>query len=152
MSSTLQLPEPVALLLHKAIEDSLASLSLGAVPFSPHLMMLDDGPDLHNRKLVHTRIAGEDLGEMLETAQAKVSPGLDVSAYAIAWDGRVTVGGKKTDAVLVELGTPSERDGYLFAQGYEIKKGWLGKSRAEKIGAMVLADTPPSRLVAHSTG
>jgi hypothetical protein len=94
---------------------------------------------------MHKRFVG-DMGEGLLQAQQSVTPGMPACAYAIAHDGRMTIGGTKTDAILVETGSPDAAEAYLFCQGYVVKKGWLKKIRVEKIGALKLVGSPRSRL------
>jgi hypothetical protein len=138
------LPEPAALLLDKAIEDSLRSLGAGVMPFGPHVMALDDTEDLRQRRLTHTRFAG-DLDEALLLARDSVIPGLPLSAYAITWDGYLTVDGDRSDAILVEVGTP-DTEAHLFGQGYAVGTGRFRRVRVEKLGALRMVGTTPSRL------
>lgn len=140
------LPEPAALLLERAVADSLDSLRAGIAPFAPHRMLLDDRAGPRDRTLDQTRF-GPDLAEGLELARVGVRPDTPAVAYAIAWDGYATVDGDRSDAVLVEVGTVDDPDAWLFAQPYGTVSRRFRGSRLDRRGDILLVERPASRLV-----
>jgi hypothetical protein len=72
--------------------------------------------------------------------------------YAIAWDGFATVEGRKWDAILVEVGEATQRNGKVYAQRYEAKeKGLFSKKlRNVAVGEPLLVGAIPSRLWANA--
>lgn len=72
--------------------------------------------------------------EQLEEAVAKVRAFVDqvspeISFYAIAHDGYITMEGQKFGSILVEGGERGKPKALLFAQRYAPKKGFFGKFR-----------------------
>jgi hypothetical protein len=70
--------------------------------------------------------------EQLEEALAKAREFVDmanpeITFYAIAHDGYLTVNEVKSDAILVEGGERGNSKALLFAQRYEPKKGFFSK-------------------------
>ncbi|MEJ2869420.1 hypothetical protein WCD74_16710 [Actinomycetospora sp. OC33-EN08] len=139
------LPERVATLVEWIVADSVEGLRGGSAPFAPHLMLLDDRPRPEDRTLQHTRF-GPDLAEGLEQARATVGPTTPATAYAIAWDGYAAVGGERSDAVLVEVGTADEPDAWLLAQPYGTVTRRFRGSRVERRGDLLVVDRTGSRL------
>ncbi|HVL08083.1 MAG TPA: hypothetical protein VM512_02850, partial [Burkholderiaceae bacterium] len=88
------------------------------------------------------------LEESLQQAQGSIVPGPGIARYAIAWDGYVTVEGRKWDAILVEAGDASAPDGMLLAQRYEAKEaGFFSKKRRNVgVGNPLAVGSTPSRL------
>ena len=65
--------------------------------------------------------------------------------YAIAWDGFVTLEGKRSDAILVEAADRAEEIAVLFSQRYVPgKRGLLKKVKAQRIGNPGVIDRPVS--------
>ncbi|WP_433798432.1 hypothetical protein [Actinomycetospora sp. CA-084318] len=141
----MRLPERVATLVEWIIADSVDGLQHGNAPFAPHLMLLDDRPAPEDRTLQHTRF-GPDLVEGLEQARASVGPTTPATAYAIVWDGYATVGGERSDAVLVEVGTADDRDAWLLAQPYGTVRRRFRGSRVERRGDLLEVGRAGSRL------
>jgi hypothetical protein len=64
--------------------------------------------------------------------------------YAIAWDGYITLEGRKWDAILVEAGEAQEPRGVLFAQRYQAgAKKLFRRSKNERVGNAALIDYLP---------
>lgn len=126
-------------LMFAALDHAVASIE-EAGPLIPFAMTISKAGD---KKL--TRFALELLEQGLEAAQAHVhSEKENFKAYAIAWDGFITIEGKKWDCVLVEAGELSTEQGTLLAQRYE-KKGFFKKKNLP-IGNPALVEHPVSRL------
>jgi hypothetical protein len=142
----------LALLTKRALESALKSIESAEGPLIPFTFVLDANPDLANRTLVQTRFAAEYLDQALSRAQASIAPSPNASMYAIAWDGFATVEGRKWDAILVEVGEATERDGKVYAQRYEAKeKGLFSKKlRNVAVGEPLLVGAIPSRLWADA--
>ena len=73
--------------------------------------------------------------EQLEEAVVKAREFVDnaapeVTFYAIAHDGYLTLEGEKFDAILVEGGERGTSKALLFAQRYEPKKGFFSKLKS----------------------
>ena len=132
----------------KALEHGLSSIEDIEGPLIPFTLVLDANPDLRNRTMALTRYAAELLEESLQAAQDSIFPDPDKSMYAIAWDGFVTMDGRKWDAILVEAGTADEPDGVLLAQRYEAKTvGLLSKKhRNVAVGDPIHIGSVSSRL------
>jgi len=115
-------------LIFLALEHGLDSVR-GGGPLAPFLVT--DGRERNLERFVTER-----LEDGLARAQEFASS-LDAAttAYAIAYDGYVTVEGTKYDAILVEAAERGSPTGFLFAQPYKPKKGFL--SRFKIIGDTV---------------
>lgn len=126
-------------LMFAALDHAVASIE-EAGPLVPFAMTINKGGD---KKL--TRFALELLEQGLEAAQAHIHGEKDnIKAYAIAWDGFITIEGNKWDCVLVEAGELGTEQGVLLAQRYE-KKG-LFKEKNLPVGNPALVERPVSRL------
>ena len=114
----------------------------------PHLMVMEEPGDPRERRLTHVRFPG-DLGEGLEQARVRAveAGSLGVSAYAVAWDGVLTVDGDRKDAVLVEVGSGQDPEGWLFAQAYGPVRQRFRRAAIGAIGGLRLIDRVPSLLV-----
>jgi len=132
-------------LINRALNHGLLSIEHAQEPLIPFTMLLDTNPDPRRRKLTLTRYVGEYLEEMLQAAQNSVAPSQNVSMYAIAWDGFITIDGRKWDAVLVEAGEAAAAEGVIMAQRYEVKETGL-KRRNVAVGSPLEAASVPSRL------
>jgi len=134
--------EEFADLFFLAIDHGFGSIESAGGPLIPLTLVVGASGE---KKL--TRFALERLEEGVEQAKASVNGSSDVRMYAIAWDGFVTLEGKKWDAILVEAGESINKSGVLFAQRYApAKKGIFRKSKCERIGNPALIAHPPSRL------
>ena len=146
---SLTLPDAAAHLLGAAVADSLDSVRGSGSPFVPHLMVMEEPGDPRARRLTHVRFPGE-LGEGLEQARARASEAtgfVEASAYAIAWDAFLTVEGDRKDAVLVEVGSRQDAEGWLFAQAYGPVKQRFRRATTGAIDGLRLIDRVPSRLM-----
>jgi hypothetical protein len=139
----------LASLSQKALEHGLGSIEDNLGPLIPFTLVVDEShPDPTERRIVLTRFAAEFLEESLQQAQGSIVPGPGIARYAIAWDGYVTVEGRKWDAILVEAGDASAPDGMLLAQRYEAKEaGFFSKKRRNVgVGNPLAVGSTPSRL------
>lgn len=126
-------------LMFAAIDHAIASIE-EAGPLVPFAMTISNNGD---KKLF--RFALELLEQGLESAQAHVQAEKgSIKAYAIAWDGSITIEGKKWDSVFVEAGELGTEQGVLLAQRYE-KRG-LPKKKNLPVGNPALIERPISRL------
>jgi hypothetical protein len=132
----------------KALQHGLESIEDIQGPLVPFALVLDANPDLKNRTMTLTRFAEELLEDSLHAAQNSIFPNKEKSMYAIAWDGFVTIDGRKCDAVLVEAGNADEPEGVLMAQRYEAKMvGRFSKRhRNVAVGDPIRVGSASSRL------
>jgi len=70
-----------------------------------------------------------------EQLSEKAADGVD--AAVVAWDGYLTVEGKRTDAVFVEASASGEAESVVLAQRYE-KRGMLGRKKVSAVGNAAL--------------
>ena len=87
--------------------------------------------------------------EQLEEALARAREFVDkanpeINFYAIAHDGYLTVNEVKSDAILVEGGERGSSKALLFAQRYELKKGFF--SRFKTVGNPAFIGETENRL------
>ncbi len=116
-SDDIEMSETFADLVFLALDHSVDSLRANGGPLIPFVIVVQDGEALMQR-FVTERL--EDGPEQAREAIA-ASPA-NVTAYALAYDGYITVEGTKFDAILVEA---SERDrpaGVRMAQRYTMEK------------------------------
>ena len=73
-----------------------------------------------------------DLEEGQQQARTSVRSAPDAELAAVAWDGYLTVGGERADAVFVEASGRSDPESVLIAQRYRIV-GRL-KKRTQRVG------------------
>lgn len=127
-----------------ALDHGFGSIENGGGPLIPFTMTVNvDGA----RKL--TRYASEQLEKGVALAQESIRPDISLRMYAIAWDGFVTMDGKRTDAIIVEAGEKGARLAAVFCQRYLIHPRKLFRSaKCERIGRPALIGQPTSRLVA----
>ena len=126
-------------LMFAALDHAVASIEESG-PLVPFTMTLTK---VGEKKL--TRFALDLLEQGLEAARTHVRlEKVNIQAYAIAWDGFVTIDGKKWDCVLVEAGEQSNDQGVLLAQRYE-KRGFFRKKNIP-VGNPALIEHPVSRL------
>lgn len=134
-------------LVKRAAEHAVRSIEDASSPLVPFTMQLHPDADPRNSQLLLARHAAETLEESLQNAQDSVTPNPVASMYAIAWDGFITLEGRKWDAILIEAGESQLEDGAIFAQPYELrKKGLFGKMRNVAVGELVQAGPCKSRL------
>jgi len=83
--------------------------------------------------------------EGVERARAFVTQNKNrFAVYAIAYDGYVTLEGRKWDGVFVETGMRDRETGFLLCQRYETKG--LIRKRNVRVGNPGLVERPPSRI------
>jgi hypothetical protein len=132
----------------KALQHGLESIADIQGPLVPFTLVLDTNPDLRNRTMTLTRYAEELLEDSLHAAQNSIFRSKEESMYTIAWDGFVTIEGRKWDAILVEAGNADEPEGVLMAQRYEGKMVGLFSKRRRNVavGDPIHVGSAPSRL------
>ncbi len=125
-----------------AIDHGFASVENGGGPLVPFTMLVDPAGQ---KKL--TRFAMDKLEDGVQAAKNSVVPTGATAMYAIAWDGFITLEGRKWDAICVEAGEAQAEIGVLFCQRYTTaKKGLLRRTRSVRVGNPALIGNPPSRL------
>ncbi|MGB4075835.1 hypothetical protein [Pseudomonas sp.] len=126
-------------LMFAALDHAIASIE-NAGPLVPFTMTISKAGD---NKL--TRFVLEMLEQGLEAAQAHIQNEKEnLKTYAIAWDGFVTIEGKKWDSIFVEAGELGTEQGVILSQRYE-KKG-LFKRKNLPAGNPALVERPTSKL------
>ena len=70
----------------------------------------------------------------------------DISRYAFAYDGYLTVAGQRWEGLFVEAGDKVAATGILLCQRYTRKKGWFKKGIAP-VGNPAFVGKPPSRIL-----
>ncbi|WP_162943928.1 MULTISPECIES: hypothetical protein [unclassified Rhizobium] len=125
-----------------AIDHGFASVEDGGGPLIPFTMLVDSAGQ---KKL--TRFAMDKLEDGVQAAKNSVTPTGAIAMYAIAWDGFITIEGRKWDAICVEAGEAQTEFGVLLCQRYTAeKKGLLRKTRSVRVGNPALIERLPSRL------
>jgi hypothetical protein len=139
-------------LIGKAIDHGLSSVEDARGPLIPFTLVLQDHPDPKQRQLTLTRHAGEYLEDCLLAAQNSITPESGGLMYSLAWDGFVTIDGRKWDAILVEAGDSFNADGVIFAQRYEAKEtGFFKKKRRNvAVGDPIRVRSAPSRFISSA--
>jgi hypothetical protein len=144
LGSDINPSEEFASFFFLAIDHGFDSIESGGGPLTPFAMTVSASGE----KSLH-RFAADRLEQGLEMARSHVAANREsVSKYAIAWDGYVTLGGKRTDAILVEAAERGDNRALLFCQRYRhVKRGLLRRTHAERIGNPALIERPSSRLL-----
>ena len=121
-------------LIFLALDHGIESVKSSGCPLTP--FVISEGPE---RKL--DRFFVEQLQEAVAKAREFVDHAApEITFYAIAHDGYLTIQGEKFDAILVEGGERGTSKALLFAQRYEPKKGLF--SRFKTIGnAVTIGET-----------
>jgi hypothetical protein len=116
-SDDIEMSEKFADLVFLALDHGVESVRDSGGPFIPFVIFEQNG------ELGIQRFVTERLEEGPERAREAIAASpANVTAYALAYDGYLTIEGAKFDAILVEA---SERDrpaGVRMAQRYTIKK------------------------------
>lgn len=111
-----KLPEGLQGLANLMVENSADLLRKSDGPMLPTLMASDDPPNA----AVITVIEGSTLEEALRLArQATNAISKVCRAYVLAWDGYVTLGSERSDAILMEAYESSLERPALLAQRYK---------------------------------
>jgi hypothetical protein len=135
-------PDEVKLndLMFLALDHAIESNRESGGPLTPFSITEDV-----NGKRTLTRYAAERLEEGEARGKKRIEESkADIVRYAFAWDGYVTIGGKKSDAILVEAGDKVAETGILLCQRYETK-GLIKKS-VVPFGNPALVGRPSSRI------
>lgn len=125
-----------------AVDHGFVSVEDGGGPLVPFTMVVDAAGQ---KKL--TRFAMDKLEDGVEAAKNSVASTGAIAMYAIAWDGFITLEGRKWDAICVEAGEAQAEFGVLLCQRYTTaKKGLLRRTRSVRVGNPALIGRPSSRL------
>lgn len=126
-----EMSQEFADLVFLALDHGVASVRDSGGPLIPFVMFEQDGKrELH-------RFATERLEEGRQRAREAIAAfPPDVTAYALAYDGFITIHGAKTDAILVEASERNRPAGVRMAQRY-IPKKFLRKFQTVGNSAMV---------------
>jgi len=108
------LPTELTELAFKALDHAYESVEASGGPLVPFAMVETDG------SIALTRFAG-DLEKGHDEARALVRGSTDAERGAVAWDGYVTHGGKRADAVMTQASELPSGASVLMAQRYEVK-------------------------------
>lgn len=116
-SSDIQMSEKLADLVFLALDHGVDSVRAGGGPLIPFVVVeLDGKRELH-------RFATERLEEGQQRAREAVAAlPPTATAYALAYDGYLTVGDMKFDAILVEASERGRPSGVRMAQRYTPKR------------------------------
>jgi hypothetical protein len=113
-----------------ALDHATESVIASGGPLVPFAMIEVDG------SVSLIRFVG-DLAEGQQKAREAISGAMGVTRAAVAWDGFLTHGGQRTDAVFVEASEIGDPESVVLAQRYEIT-GRLRK-RVHAMGNAALA-------------
>jgi len=104
-------------LMFLALDHAIESIKDTGGPLTPFSITEDAaGGKILTRYAAERLEEGEILGKKkIEEAKARIV------RYAFAWDGFVTIEGKKWDAILVEAGDKTRETGLLLCQRYQKK-------------------------------
>src|SRR5262245_52001302 len=127
-------------LMFLALDVGFASIEDCSGPLIPFVIIKKIGGERVMHKFV-CEMLEESIQKAKEYIEAEKS---NLQIYALAWDGYITLDGKKWDAILVEAGERGTEFGLLMCQRYE-KKGLI-KRRNHKVGNPVLIEKPESRI------
>ena len=128
--------------MQTAIDRGMESIEKNIGPLIPFAIVQNK----QGENVLH-KFADRSLEQGLKEARRFVeSKRKDISVYAIAWEGSVSIGEQQWDAVFVEAGSAASRDGVVKAQRYE-KKDAKPRSIAI-IGDAVQVEILKSRLFA----
>ena len=109
-----------------ALDHGIESVRASGGPLIPFVITEGSKRELN-------RFAVERLEDgIIKAREFVVKAHAEVTFYAIAHDGYITLEGRKFDAILVEGGERGNPQSLLFAQRYEPKKGFF--SRFKTIG------------------
>jgi len=127
-------------LMFQVLDHAVASIADAGGPLIPFSIVEDAAGE---KKL--TRYVTERLEEGEAQAKKKVEEmKASIVRYALAWDGFLTIEGKKWDALLIEAGDKVAPTGILLCQRYQ-KKGFFRKG-VEPVGNPGLLEKPQSRI------
>ena len=116
-SNDIQMSEKFADLVFLALDHGVDSVRASSGPLIPCVVVEQDG----KRELL--RFATERLEEGQQRAREAVAAlPQSATAYALAYDGYITVQGTKFDAILVEASERGRPAGVRMAQRYTRKK------------------------------
>ena len=118
-------------LVFPTLDHAIDSVS-GGSPLIPFLFIeRSDGRALQ-------RFASDTLQESQAAMREAVAQlDRDVTAYAMAYDGYLTLEGKRCDAILSEAAERGAPSGVCFAQRYQPKKGLFGKFKTVGDAALI---------------
>jgi hypothetical protein len=116
-SNDIEMSEKFADLVFLALDHGVDSVRESGGPLIPFVMFVN------NDELMLQRFVTERLEEGPEQAREAIASSPEsVTAYALAYDGYITVDGTKFDAILVEASERGRPAGVRMAQRYSIKK------------------------------
>jgi hypothetical protein len=127
-------------LMFNALDHGIASIKENAAPLIPFVLYQNRTGERELRRFIT-----ETLEQGLAEARNHIlSKNLNINAYAIVWDGYITIDNRKWDAILVEAGSSESEDGFLLAQRYETKG--LLKKKNSPVGNPVQIGKPKSAI------
>jgi hypothetical protein len=116
-SNDIEMSEKFADLVFLALDHGVDSVRESGSPLIPFVMFVN------NDELMLQRFVTERLEEGPEQAREAIASSPEsVMAYALAYDGFITIEGAKFDAILVEASERGRPAGVRMAQRYSIKE------------------------------
>lgn len=128
-------------LMFLALDHGFSSIEDGCGPLIPFAVTHTKNGEKNLQRFVCDRIE-EGIGKAKAFVEEHYN---DITMYAVAWDGYITLEGKRWDAIFVEAGMSDRSSGYLLCQRYETRKKLLRKKNVA-VGNPALVGTPPSRI------
>lgn len=123
-----------------AMSHAFRSIEDGEGPMVPFVMT-----DSESEGRAIYRFEANSLCHALDSAQIWLDTADDeVSRYAFAWDGYLTLDDEKWDALFVEAGNRTLPHGMLLCQRYAPESGM--RSATRRIGEPMLVEKPDSRI------
>lgn len=114
-SNDIEMSEEFGDLIFFALDHGIESVRESGGPLIPFVMYVQNG-ELMIQRFVTDRLEDGPEEARLAIAAAPVN----ITAYALAYDGFITVEGTKCDAILVEASERGRPAGVLMAQRYSI--------------------------------
>lgn len=128
-----------------AMSHAFRNIETGEGPLMPFVITDSDS---EGRAIY--RFEANSLGHALDSAQVWLEGADDeVSRYAFAWDGYITLDDEKWDALFVEAGDRTLPHGMLLCQRYVPESGMGAVKR--RVGEPILVEKPGSRLAESGT-
>ncbi|UCH88584.1 MAG: hypothetical protein JSV49_10055 [Thermoplasmata archaeon] len=128
-------------LMFLALDHGFASIEDGSDPLIPFAMVHITSGERKMQRFVceHLEVGVDQAKAFVEQNQAQIT------MYAIAWDGYITLKCRKWNAVFVEAGMNNRPNGFLLCQRYEAEKSFFRKKN-KAVGNPIMVSQPPSRI------
>lgn len=138
MEDIYQLKDQFLKFIYLGLDHSIASVHKSNQPLIPFVMTQ------HGEHHELKRFVSSDYQEGIRAAENEVRSLSPLPDYVLlAYDGYVTLGNVKYDAVFVQAFSPEQENGYQFWQRYQFKSGSNG---IEEIGDFAFSGYLPNLL------